>query len=83
MNDFYVGKPDPALPPDQALPPDKRLPVLDQNTPEGFCAVEAACLNTCLDYLGVPRKRGEFVFSLWGRVCEYVKQEERKRSSNE
>ena len=75
--DFYVGKPDPAL------PHDKRLPILDQNTPEGSCAIDAFCVHQCLDDREVPRQLGANRLSLWGRVCEYVRQEEQKRSSNE
>jgi len=53
---------------------DKKLPPLDEATPEGFCAVQAACVHQCLDDRKVPRRAPDGrVLSLWGRVEEYVR----------
>lgn len=67
--------PSPVEAPD--APWDKRLGVLNVATPEGYCAEEAYCVNACLDDRGVPREEGGKTFSLWGRVCEYVKNQDK------
>ena len=46
----------------------------DVATPTGHAAEEAECVHLCLDDRRVPRAaaNGE-TFSLWGRVCEYLR----------
>lgn len=54
------------------LPADKRLPPQNEASPEGHCAVEAACVHHCLDDRDVPRKSEDGrTLSLWGRVVRW------------
>lgn len=52
-------------------PPDKRLPPINEATPEGHCAMAAACAHRCLDDAGVPRKDRHGTLSLWGRIVRF------------
>lgn len=46
----------------------------DAATPTGHAAEEAECVHLCLDDRRVPRQDANGkVFSLWGRVCEYMR----------
>ncbi len=56
--------------------PDQQLGPVDEATPIGHCAVEAACVHHCLDDRHIPRadSKGE-TYSLWGRVEQYKRQQ--------
>jgi uncharacterized protein YodC (DUF2158 family) len=45
-----------SLPAPSAEPSDKRLPPMDEASPEGHCAVDAACVRRQLADLGIPRR---------------------------
>lgn len=52
---------------------DKKLGIVNEATPEGKCAVDAACVHQCLDEKGVPRADDEGLeYTLWGRVLRFV-----------
>lgn len=55
-------------------PPDKRLPPLDETIPEGWCALQAACVHRLLDERGVQRSDGDGTLTLWGRVMRFGSQ---------
>ena len=58
--------------------PDKCIGIQNEATPEGHCAVEAACVHRCLDDRDVSRKEGDQTLSLWGRVMEFVRMENKR-----
>jgi hypothetical protein len=59
---------------DEWPPPDQRLPPMNEASPEGHCAVEAACVHKCLDDRAVPREDAAGnTYSLWGRVLKFKK----------
>lgn len=63
--------------PEDDTPPDRLLPEsLDETNPVEFCAVEASCVHLCLDIKNIPRECSGMVLTLWGRVLEFVKQQE-------
>ena len=62
--------------PNDETPPDKRLPDLDISNSVEFCAEEAASVHLLLDIKNIPRLSSGMRLSLWGRVLEFVKQQE-------